>query len=79
MRVEIGEMERRLMRLEVPSAASSSGQVRVYQPIQTKGIKFLPEAPKLTDAQKRMFADGPSKELYKKTESGNVIYCSNDD
>jgi hypothetical protein len=34
------------------------------------GIKLLPELPKLTDMQKKMFADNAGKELYKKSESG---------
>lgn len=37
---------------------------------QPKSIKLLPEAPKLTDVQRQMFADHSGKELYKKTESG---------
>ena len=37
---------------------------------EQKKTKFLAEVPKLSDAQKQMFSDHPSKELYKKTDSG---------
>lgn len=39
---------------------------------QSRGTKLLPEAPKLTEVQRQMYADHSGKELYKKSESGEL-------
>lgn len=36
------------------------------------GIKLLPVAPKLTELQKRMLADGPGKDIYQRTAGGTI-------
>jgi hypothetical protein len=38
--------------------------------VKPKKTQLLPEAPRLTETQKKMFADNGGKELYKKTETG---------
>jgi hypothetical protein len=38
--------------------------------VKPKKTQLLPEAARLTETQKKMFADNGGKELYKKTETG---------
>jgi hypothetical protein len=75
LRTEISQMERLLIQLSIANAtnagSSSYNSMQNRQSAEKqKGIKLLPELPKLTEIQKKMFADNAGKELYKKTESG---------
>ncbi len=83
LRAEIGDMERRLIKLSIANAtnAGSSSYSSKYLDFQNdvqnrqlaekpKKVQLLPEAPRLTEMQKKMFADNAGKELYKKTETG---------
>lgn len=93
LRIEIGDMERRLIQLSIANAtnagATSKSKFVDFQSEMNsrafgekqKGIRLLPEAPRLTEMQKKMFADNAGKELYKKTETGKIFdyFLSGDD
>jgi hypothetical protein len=80
LRTEIGAMEGRLIKLSIANAtnagSSSYGskhldfQNESQLAVKPKKTQLLPEAPRLTETQKKMFADNGGKELYKKTETG---------
>ncbi|XP_057368862.1 transcription termination factor 2-like [Daphnia carinata] len=84
LRIEIGDMERRLIQLSIANAtnagATSKSKFVDFQSEMSsrtlgekqKGIQLLPEAPRLTEMQKKMFADNAGKELYQKTETGYI-------
>lgn len=84
LRIEIGDMERRLIQLSIANAtnagATSKSKFVDFQSEMNsrafgekqKGIHLLPEAPRLTEMQKKMFADNAGKELYQKTETGYI-------
>ncbi|KAI9558938.1 Transcription termition factor 2 [Daphnia sinensis] len=84
LRIEIGDMERRLIQLSIANAtnggASSKSKFVDFQSEMSsrtlgekqRGIQLLPEAPRLTEMQKKMFADNAGKELYQKTETGYI-------